>query len=105
MVHLVSVHDEFEARLIAARLGSDGILTEIRAPLGSPYPLMGELQIYVGEGDLSLAKELLVSPEPPEAGPIEPPGQADGERRGAPAWGPFALVLILVVVVVLAALV
>jgi hypothetical protein len=59
MVHLVSVHDEFHARVITARLGSDGILTEVRPPLGGPYPLRGEVRVYVGEDDAHLARELL----------------------------------------------
>jgi hypothetical protein len=66
MVHLISVHDEFHARVIAARLGSDGIVTELRPPLGGPYPLQAEVRVYVGEGDLSLAQQLLLADQAEE---------------------------------------
>jgi len=63
MVHLLCVQQEFHARVIAARLGSDGILTEMRPPLGGPYPLPGEVHLYVGEDDVQLARALLSADE------------------------------------------
>ncbi len=75
MVHLLSVHDEFHARVIAARLGSDGILTELRPPLGGPYPLKGEVRVYVGEGDLSLAQQLLLADQADESNGNDPSGE------------------------------
>ncbi len=63
MVHLVSVHDPFHARVIAARLGSDGILTELRGALDGPYPVRGEVRVYVGAEDLTVARELLLADE------------------------------------------
>jgi hypothetical protein len=63
MVHLVSVHDEFHARVITARLGSDGIVIEVRPPLGGPYPLIGEVHLYVGEEEVQLARALLRADE------------------------------------------
>jgi hypothetical protein len=59
MVHVVSVYDQFHARLLAARLGSEGIVTELRPPLGGPYPLPGEVAIYVSEEDLASARAVL----------------------------------------------
>ena len=103
MVHLVSVHDQFHARVIAARLGSDGIVTELRPPPGGPYPLLGEVKLYVGEADLALARELLRADaqkeERPDGGPWDDP--EDSSRR--PAFpGPGAK--LVVAVVLLAAL-
>ena len=63
MVHLTSVHDEFHARLLVARLGSEGILTELRSALGGPYPLLGEVGVYVEEQALASARELLATDE------------------------------------------
>ncbi len=75
MVHLVSVHDQFHARVITARLGSDGIPIEVRPPLGGPYPLLGEVHLYVGENDIQLARDLLRADED-DAGP--PPDDVEG---------------------------
>ncbi len=61
MVHLVSVSGTFHARVIAARLGSDGILTELRGAVDGPYPGMGEVGVYVDEHDLPVARELLLA--------------------------------------------
>ncbi|MGH9155155.1 MAG: hypothetical protein ACRD1K_04755 [Acidimicrobiales bacterium] len=61
MVHLTSVHHPFHARVIAARLGSDGILTELRGQLDSPYPVAGEVAVYVVREDLPVARELLLA--------------------------------------------
>ncbi|HUR19091.1 MAG TPA: DUF2007 domain-containing protein [Acidimicrobiales bacterium] len=63
MVHLLSVHDAFHARVIAARLGSDGILTELRGAVDGPYPVRGEVRIYVVPEDLAVARELLLADE------------------------------------------
>ena len=81
MVHLVSVGGAFHARVIAARLGSDGILTELRGAVDGPYPGMGEVRVYVGADDLAVARELLLAdevesafdPEPDEALPYRVP--------------------------------
>lgn len=63
MVHLLSVGSTFHARVVAARLGSDGILTELRGAVDGPYPGMGEVRLYVGEDDLPVARELLLADE------------------------------------------
>ena len=96
MVHLLSVHDEFHARLIVARLGSEGILAELRTPLGSPYPMLGEVGVYVGEGDLELARDLLVADE---AEADDQPADEGAARRGL---GPGALVITIVAGMVMA---
>jgi len=84
MVHLLCVQQEFHARVITARLGSDGIVTEVRPPLGGPYPLPGAVHLYVGEDDVQLARALLSADEYQARlrfgdGPANPDGgNADG---------------------------
>ena len=89
MVHLLSVHDAFHARVIAARLGSDGIVTELRGAVGGPYPLLGEVGLYVGEGDVATARQLLLADHVESAfddgDPLEDDQPAPRSRRAASA--------------------
>jgi len=62
MVRLVTVNSTFHARVIAARVGSEGIVTELRGNLDGPYP-MGDVHVYVPEEDLPSASELLMVDE------------------------------------------
>ncbi|HSH60578.1 MAG TPA: hypothetical protein VK988_13260 [Acidimicrobiales bacterium] len=86
MVHLVCVQHEFHARVITARLGSDGIFTEVRPPLGGPYPLPGEVHLFVGEDDVQLARALLSADEDHSSAGTDD-GGADGGGDGAGAGG------------------
>ena len=99
MVHLVSVHDEFHARVITARLGSDGILTEVRPPLGGPYPLLGEVHLYVGENDVQLARDLLRADEDDAGTPSDDLENVAALRR---PWSAQPLMLSLAVVLLVA---
>ncbi len=95
MVHLLSVSDTFHARVIAARLGSDGILTELRGAVDGPYPGMGEVRLYVDERDLKVARELLLADEVESAFEIEP--EASWRNVSAvPAWLAVAAILVVV---------
>jgi len=51
MVRLLSTLDQFEARVVAARLGSEGVLWEMRGGHDGPYP-MGPVHLYVDAEDL-----------------------------------------------------
>jgi hypothetical protein len=62
MVHLRTVPDAFHARVIAARLGADGILTELRGAVGGPYPI-GSVSVWVSVEDEPVASELLLADE------------------------------------------
>ena len=66
MVCVARVSNTFHARVIAARLGSEGILTELRGAVDGPYP-MGEVQVLVGEDELADAQELLLADEVEDA--------------------------------------
>ena len=59
MVHLVSVDTPFEAQVLAARLGAEGIVWELRGATGI-YPV-GQSHVYVDDEDLEVARELLLS--------------------------------------------
>jgi hypothetical protein len=62
MVHLRTVPGVFHARVIAARLGADGILTELRGAHEGPYPF-GSVSIWVTPDDETVAAELLLADE------------------------------------------
>ncbi len=62
MVRLITVNSSFHARVIAARVGAEGIVTELRGNLDGPYP-MGDVHVYVPEEDLPSASELLMADE------------------------------------------
>jgi hypothetical protein len=60
MVHLTTVSSAFEARVLAARLGADGIVTELRGnALDNVYPFPGQVEVYVSLDDFELARDLL----------------------------------------------
>lgn len=61
MVAVAKVADGFGARVLAARLGSDGIVTQLRGGgLDGPYP-MGDVEVLVSEADLETAREILLA--------------------------------------------
>ena len=77
MVRLARVGDAFHAQVIAARLGADGIVTELRGGLDTLYPV-GDVNVLVREDDLHRATELLLADEVESA--FEP--IVDDESRG-----------------------
>jgi len=63
MVHVRTVPTPFHARVIAARLGSEGIVTELRGNVGDgPYPF-GASSVWVEEADAEIAAEILLADE------------------------------------------
>lgn len=98
MVHLVTVGGQFHARVLAARLGADGVLTELRGALGTTYPLAGEVEVYVEEAQAATAAALLMA-DLSSAKPAGPPAaEAPGRiRRGRTAWMLVALLVLLTV--------
>jgi hypothetical protein len=66
MVHLVTVGSGFQARVLAARLGSEGIVTSLHGAVDGPYPF-GDVRVEVDEADLPLARQLLLADEVEEA--------------------------------------
>lgn len=82
MVRLATVAHPFHARVIAARIGCEGIVTELRGGVEGPYP-MGDVHVYVPEIDLPLAQELLLADEIESA--FEDDDTADDALGSAPA--------------------
>lgn len=63
MVHLTTVESSFAARVLMARLGTEGIITEVRGFLDGPYPAMGEVDIFVEAAQENWARVLLEAVE------------------------------------------
>ena len=61
-----TVRDPFEARVMAARLGAEGIVWALRGGLDGPYPF-GEVEILVESSSWELASELLLADAVAEA--------------------------------------
>lgn len=63
MVPLAKVPDSFGARVLAARLGAEGIVTQLRGGgVDGPYPV-GDVEVLVSATDLETAQELLLADE------------------------------------------
>jgi len=60
MVPLTRAESEFAARVLVAKLGSAGILAEIRG-LSSFYPPLSTAQVWVEDDALDDARELIVT--------------------------------------------
>jgi hypothetical protein len=61
MVPLTTVGSSFEARVLTARLGADGILTQSRGGGDGTYPLPGPVQVLVLVDQADEARELLMA--------------------------------------------
>jgi hypothetical protein len=57
-VRLLTASGAFEAKLIAARLGSEGMLWELRPGVDGPYPI-GPVGVYVEADRYAEAVELI----------------------------------------------
>jgi len=62
MVHLRTVPDSWHAKVLAARLGCEGIVTQLRGSVSGPYPL-GSGAVLVEAGQAELAADLLLADE------------------------------------------
>ncbi len=77
MLRVVTAADGFEARVIAARLGAEGIVWELRGSVDGPLAL-GTVDVLVTEADYGAARDVLGS-EPTQP-PTGPPTHHDGDR-------------------------
>jgi hypothetical protein len=99
LVPVARVTNEFHARVIAARLGSEGIVTELRGGISSPYP-MGEVEVLVSQDDFEDAASLLLADDVESAfdeGDDEQPSEV--RHLHLPTWARIALVVALALVV------
>jgi hypothetical protein len=96
MVRLATVGTSFHARVIAARLGSEGIVTDLRGNIDGLYPV-GDVHVYVDQADLEDAREILLVDDVESA--FDEP-EDDGEAGAPPAlWLVLGAVLVLAVLV------
>jgi len=62
MVHLRTVPDAWHAKVLAARLGAEGIITHLTGSVSGPYPF-GAVSVHVEASQAELASELLLADE------------------------------------------
>jgi hypothetical protein len=95
MVRLATVRTTFHARVIAARLGAEGIVTDLRGNVDGIYPV-GDVHVFVAEEDLPAAQELLLADEVESA--FDDP-EVDGEHTGTrELWILFVAVVVVAAV-------
>ena len=96
MVTLLRVRDPFHARVVVARLGSEGIVAQLRGADG-PYP-MGVVEVLVLPDELEAAQDLLLADEVESAfDPDDDDGEAVHGRRSTRSRWAIACVVVLVV--------
>jgi hypothetical protein len=71
MVCLTTCADGVEARIVAARLGAEGIVWSLRGGHDGPLAI-GAVDLLVDEDDLEAARALLGSDESEDDGPTQP---------------------------------
>ena len=94
MVRLATVNSSFHARVIAARVGAEGIVTELRGNLDGPYP-MGDVHVFVEETDLPTAQELLMADEVESA--FDDDGEVALDGRAPQLWLVLGTIVLLAV--------
>jgi len=102
LVPVLRVRDAFHARVVVARLTSEGIIAQLRGADG-PYP-MGVVEVLVLPEELEAAQQLLLADEV-ESAFTEDDAEAGTERRSAPPrWAVAVAIAILSVYVLVYAL-
>jgi hypothetical protein len=105
MVPLMTVSSSFEAKVVVARLGSEGILFQTRGSLDSVYPL-GNVTILVPAAELDAARDVLMVDEIEHAfsdiDADDEPEVGRGPWTSRPAWRVAAVAGLLALVVVAA---
>ena len=101
MVTLLRVRDAFHARVVVARLGSEGIVAQLRGADG-PYP-MGVVEVLVLADELEAAQALLLADEVESAfADVDADADDDddddgvGRRSSLPRWAVACVVALVV---------
>lgn len=97
LVPVLRVRDAFHARVVVARLTSEGIIAQLRGADG-PYP-MGVVEVLVLPEQLEAAQELLLADEVESAFHVDDEEVGPARRTGPPRWAVAAAVAILSVYV------
>ena len=97
LVPLVRVKDSFAARVLVARLGSEGIVTSLRGAVDGPYPV-GDVAVFVDADDMDLARQLLLADEVEETFTAAARDGATSRRiAGMTSWLAVAAVVFVAV--------
>ncbi len=81
MVRLMTADDAFEAKVVVAQLGGEGIVWELRGGVDGPYPF-GPVHVFVTEGDLAEARAVLAAAAPLDEEEDDPEdGEVDRHDR------------------------
>lgn len=98
MVPVRRVADQFEAQVLVARLGSVGIVAQLRGSgVDTVYP-MGTIEVLVPEDELADAQELLLADEVESS--FDDGGDAPSRSAGWRALTGVLVVVMLVFVVI-----
>lgn len=110
--NLTTVTGSFHGRVLAARLGAEGVVVVLKGVSEGPYPLQGAVEVLVPAEQLALAREILLADEVEDAfvdpsswqAPPPPPG-GPPKRRPRVHGAPAALVVVVVITLVVIAFV
>jgi hypothetical protein len=86
MVRLMTVDDAFGAKVVAARLGVEGIVWQLKGGFDGPYPF-GPVHVFVTAEDLEAARAVLAAAVPleddddAEEDDVYEPRRSVGDRR------------------------
>jgi hypothetical protein len=94
MVPLTTAANPVAARIIAAHLGAEGIVWELRGNVDGPYPV-GPVEVLVAEEDLDVARQVVVEQDPED----EAPAHDQLGRTPKELW--ILLVMVLIATLVL----
>ena len=97
LVPVLRVRDSFHARVVVARLGSEGIIAQLRGADG-PYPL-GMVEVLVLPEELEVAQALLLADDVESAFPDDDEEPGNEPRRRPPTWTILAAATLLVLYV------
>jgi hypothetical protein len=86
MVHLTSTVGSFHAKVLAARLGSEGVLVNLRGAVDGPYPIFASVEVYVRQDQAAIAREILLADAVDAAF-----SDFDGDLREGPGAEPWEL--------------
>jgi hypothetical protein len=100
MVPLTAVPTEFAGRVIVAKLGSAGILAELRG-VSRVYPtLLGEPHVWVEATEFADARELITADVDAPFAASDDEGADDGAPPSAAGWPRAVLVIVALLVLV-----
>lgn len=97
MVPLTTAANPFAARVLAAHLGAEGIVWELRGNVDGPYPV-GPVEVLVAQDDLDFAREVVT--EVPASAVAQAADDAAIRARRSPRdlWVLLAIVLLMIAV-------